>query len=130
MTRFRSLNAKIRLRREISLVSSLVIKISGNNYTMKPISFCPFIAAALITCGCTTLKRYDSLQAGGTDNNLADIDLFGYSLSKAGSVTGAKTLWDLSADAQSQFIKILHARYPDNEKFINAMSNEYLKPDN
>jgi hypothetical protein len=87
-----------------------------------------FIAAATIACGCTTLKRYDSVKSPETDNNLADIDLFGYELSVAGAETGIKTLWDLSADAQSQYIKILNARYPDNEKFINAMSFEYLKP--
>jgi hypothetical protein len=87
-----------------------------------------FIAAAIIVCGCTTLKRYDSVQSPETDNDLADIDLFGYSLSGPGAETGTKTLWDLSADAQSQFIKILHVRYPDNEKFINALSYEYLKP--
>jgi hypothetical protein len=95
---------------------------------MKILTVFTLIAAVLITCGCTTLKRYDSVQSPETDNNLADIDLFGYSLSKAGTESGTKTLWDLSADAQSQFIKILHVRYPDNEKFISAMSYMYLKP--
>ncbi len=96
---------------------------------MKLQSVFQFIAAALIICGCTTLKRYHSIQSQSTDNNLADIDLFGYSLAKAGSDNGTKTLWDLSADAQSQYIKILNSRYPDNWKFIDAMSYEYLKPD-
>ena len=95
---------------------------------MKILSVFTLIATVLITCGCTTLKRYDSVQAPETDNNLADIDLFGYSLSKAGAEAGIKSLWDLSADAQAQVIKILNVRYPDNEKFINAMSYEYLKP--
>jgi hypothetical protein len=96
---------------------------------MKLFSAFPLIAAALIIFSCTTLKRYDSIQSTATDNNLADIDLFGYNLSKIRPETGTKTLWDLSADAQSQFIKILNSRYPDNEKFINAMSFEYLIPD-
>jgi hypothetical protein len=96
---------------------------------MKLLSVFQFIVAALIICGCTTLKRYDSIQSPETDNNLADIDLFGYSLSKAGSENGTKNLWDLSADAQSQYIKILNTRYPDNGMFLNAMSYEYLKPD-
>lgn len=86
------------------------------------------IAVILLNCSCTTLKRYDSIQPASTDNNLADIDLFGFRLSKPMPETGIKTLWDLSADAQSQFIKILNSRYPDNERFINAMSYEYIKP--
>ena len=40
-----------------------------------------------------------------------------------------KSLWDLSADAQSQFIKIFNTRYPENEQFLEAMSFEYLKED-
>jgi hypothetical protein len=96
---------------------------------MNKLSFFPIVAAALMTCCSTTLKRYDSVLSTETDNNLADIDLFGYSLSKGGDETGTRTLWDLSADAQSQFIKILNSRYPDNDKFRNAMSYKYLKPD-
>jgi hypothetical protein len=104
------------------------IQISGNQFKMKQLSFFQIFAVALITCSCTTLKRYDSVQSSGTDNNLANIDLFGFEVSRARPETGIKTLWDLSADAQSQFIKILNSRFPDNEKFIKALSYEYLKP--
>lgn len=79
--------------------------------------------------GCTTLKRYNSIEPSGTDNNLADIDLFGLKLSRAKPENMNKTLWDLSADAQSQYIKILNSRYPDNEQFLQAMSFKYLKED-
>jgi hypothetical protein len=104
------------------------IQISGNQFKMKQLSFFQIFAVALITCSCTTLKRYDSVQSSGTDNNLANIDLFGFEVSRARPETGIRTLWDLSADAQSQFIKILNSRFPDNEKFIKALSYEYLKP--
>lgn len=88
-----------------------------------------FITSVYLTVSCTTLKRYDSIQQPGTDNALAAIDLFGFRLSKAKPENGNKTLWDLSADAQTQYIKILNVRYPDNENFINALNLEYLKDD-
>ncbi len=76
---------------------------------------------------CTTLKRYSSIQTSAADNTLASIDLFGFRLSAAKQEDGNKTLWDLSADAQSQFIKILNTRYPDNEQFLKAMSFKYME---
>ena len=88
-----------------------------------------FYPGYFIAFSCSTLKRYSSVQPTGTDNSLASIDLFGFRLSEAKPENGNKTLWDLSADAQSQFIKILNARYPENEKFLQAMSFEYLKED-
>ncbi len=85
------------------------------------------LAGIVIACGCTTLKRYNSAGEAATDNTLAGIDLFGFRLSDSKPGPGSKTLWDLSADAQSQFIKILNNRYPDNGKFLEAMSFEYMK---
>lgn len=76
---------------------------------------------------CTTLSRYKSAKDSETDNTLADIDLFGIKLSEAKPEKDGKSLWDLSADAQSQFLKILNSRYPDNEMFINSMNFEYMK---
>ena len=87
------------------------------------------ILLTIFLTGCTTLKRYNSLMPSGTDNTLADIDLFGFRLSQAKQVGSSNTLWNLSADAQSQFIKILNSRYPDNEKFKEALSFNYLKGD-
>jgi hypothetical protein len=95
---------------------------------MKNILALALLATIMITA-CTSLKRYSSVEQAGVDNTLADIDLFGFRLSDAGSAAGSKTLWDLSADAQSQYIKILNNRYPDNEKFIEAMSLGYLTPE-
>ena len=95
---------------------------------MKPIiCYLLFIAGIVMTSSCTTMKRYSSVQPTGTDNTLADVNLFGFTLSEAKPENGNKTLWDLSADAQSQFIKILNARYPDNDEFLRAMSYEYMK---
>jgi hypothetical protein len=84
------------------------------------------VPLVILISACTTLKRYSSIQPTGTDNTLASIDLFGFRLSEAKPENGNKTLWDLSADAQSQFIKILNTRYPDNEEFLQAMSFKYL----
>ena len=95
---------------------------------MKPkFSFSILIIGLLIISSCTTLKRYSSVQPTGSNNDLAGVDLFGFRLSEARTENANKTLWDLSADAQSQFIKILNARYPDNEAFLRAMSYQYLK---
>lgn len=85
-----------------------------------------FIMGICLAHSCTTLKRYSSAEQSGTENSLAGIDLFGFRLSAAQPQNGDKTLWDLSADAQAQFIKILNSRYPDNEKFLEAMSFKYL----
>jgi hypothetical protein len=83
----------------------------------------------LICClifSCTSLRRYNSAEICGTDNSLADVSLFGLKLADAHPASSAKTLWDLSADAQSQFIKILNNRFPDNTEFLRAMNLEYV----
>lgn len=85
-----------------------------------------FILGCVAVSACTTLKRYSAVQPTATDNNLADVDLFGFRLSEARPENVNKTLWDLSADAQSQFIKIMNTRYPGNEQFLQAMSYEFL----
>ena len=81
-----------------------------------------------LAVSCSTLKRYGSVEPPVTDNTLADIDLFGFRLADAVPATDSKSLWDLSADAQSQYIKILNARYPANEEFMRAMNLRYLNP--
>jgi hypothetical protein len=81
---------------------------------------------AICLLSCTTLKRYSSEGPPVNDNSLAGVDLFGFELSEARPEVNEKTLWDMSADAQAQFIKILNARYPENEKFLEAMSFRYL----
>lgn len=88
-------------------------------YLLLPVVF-------LLT-SCTTFRRYNSVVSPGTDSTLADIDLFGIRISQAKPASGAKSLWDLSADAQSQFIKILNSRFPDNDRFLKSLSFEYMK---
>ena len=78
----------------------------------------------------TSLKRYRSLAASGTDSTLADVDLFGSRLETSNPAVNGKTLLDLTADAQSQFIKIMNTRYPDNGKFLSSLRYEFLKGDN
>jgi hypothetical protein len=84
-------------------------------------------AGVIALVGCTSLRRYNSNAKTGVDNDLADVSLFGSELSQSAPLLESKSLWDLSADAQSQFIKILNSRYHDNQGFINSMSFRYLK---
>jgi hypothetical protein len=106
----------------------------GLNFRISPImrkslSLILLVIVVFFLSECTSLRRYNSVAAPGTDSALADIDLFGIRISQAKPVTGAKSLWDLSADAQSQFIKILNTRFPDNNRFLQSLSFEYLKGD-
>jgi hypothetical protein len=95
---------------------------------MKKIDIQVLLAGLLIfSASCTSMKRYSSLSKSDADSSLANITLFGSRLSQAAPGSDAKNLWNMSADAQSQFIKILDSRFPDNEKFINSLNNEYLK---
>jgi len=87
------------------------------------------IAATILLSACSSLKRYNSTESSEVDNNLADINLFGSKLMQSQPDKDGKSLWDLSADAQSQFIKILNTRYPPNEMFLNSLSNVYLNPE-
>jgi hypothetical protein len=89
--------------------------------------FLLLLTGMIISAGCTTLKRYSSVKEYGTNDTLADVDLFGFRLSRPLPGKSTKSLWDLSADAQSQYIKILNSRYPDNKMFINSLSFEYMK---
>ena len=85
------------------------------------------VALLICSASCTSLKRYKSLKISGIDSTLAEINLFGTRLSQPEPGYSVKSLWDLSADAQSQFIKILNNRYPDNGKFLSSLSNEYMR---
>ncbi len=84
------------------------------------------VSVVLLSSSCTTFRRYNSLVKPGIDSTLADIDLFGIRISQAKPENGTKSLWDLSADAQSQFIKILNLRFPDNDRFLRSLSFEYM----
>jgi len=81
--------------------------------------------AGIILTSCTSLKRYKSIESTGKDSTLANINLFGFRLSQAKPEKQKKSLWDLSADAQSQFLRILNSRYPGNEMFFNSLNYEF-----
>jgi len=83
------------------------------------------IISFLIMISCTTAKRYRSLMPLKTENTLAAIDLSGFRLIDSKPSPGTKSLWDLSAEAQSHYIRILNTRYPDNGRFREAISYTY-----
>lgn len=85
------------------------------------------ISGLMVSTGCTTLKRYSSMADPAVNNTIADVNLFGISLSSPEPGKNSRSLWDLSADAQSQFIKILNTRFPDNSMFLNSFNLEYMK---
>ncbi len=78
------------------------------------------------TSGCTSVKRYRSATFKGQDNSLVDISLCGADLMKPGPGETGRSLWDLSASAQTQMIQILNERYPENGQFTRALNQEYL----
>lgn len=78
-----------------------------------------------LMAGCTTAKRYSSLMPRKSENTLASIDLFGFRLSDSKPSEAAMSIWDLGAEAQSQYIRILNTRYPDNESFRDAVNFRY-----
>jgi len=84
-----------------------------------------FAIAFLISCS-TSLKRYRSASQTGNDNTLADADLFSSRISATNSLQTKKTLLDLTAEAQAQFIRIMNTRYPDNGSFLNSLYFEFL----
>jgi len=84
------------------------------------------ITGLIISSSCTTLKRYNTILEPENNDHIAWIDLFGYRLSAPKTGENGKNLWDLSADAQSQFIKILNIRYPDNEQFLNSLNMKFV----
>ncbi|TFH34762.1 MAG: hypothetical protein E4G95_07740 [Bacteroidia bacterium] len=80
----------------------------------------------LLLTTCTTVKRYSTAKLAGDDPSLVSVDLFGYSLSYADEELPRGTLWELNATAQANLLEILNKRHPDNEGFINSLSNNYL----
>jgi len=94
---------------------------------MKKLTFLlSVILLMFIISGCSSVKRFKSVSYKAQDNTLVDMDLFGSRLTMDETEPEDKNMWDLSASAQNQLIQILNERYPDNEQFISALSNEYL----
>jgi hypothetical protein len=84
-----------------------------------------FFFLILIT-SCSSLKRYRTRAKDGKNDSLVTISMLRKSLSSRSPADQGKALWDLTADAQSQLIKILNVRYPDNSMFIRALNMKYL----
>ncbi|HVN57561.1 MAG TPA: hypothetical protein VMT63_04635 [Bacteroidales bacterium] len=85
---------------------------------------------ALLCCCTTTMKRYRSTGNATRNDDLADLYLSGVSLTSPGPANQGKTLLDLSADAQSQFIRIMNARFSDNGKFLKSLKYRFVDDPN
>jgi len=79
----------------------------------------------ILFSGCTSVKRFKSADYKGEDNSLVDMSLFGTSLDQPLMDPVGKSLWDLSAGAQTQLIQILDERFPENVPFTGALNQEY-----
>ncbi len=80
----------------------------------------------ILITGCTKVKRFKSADYKGVDHSLVDMSLFGASLDQPISQAEGLSLWDLSADAQTQLIKIYNERYPDNARFTAELNRQYM----
>lgn len=80
----------------------------------------------LLFSSCTSVKRYKSADYKGEDHTLVDMSLFGTSLDRPSIDHTGKSLWDLSAGAQTQLIQILDKRFPENGQFTGALNQEYM----
>lgn len=81
----------------------------------------------MMITGCTSVKRFKSANYKGVDHSLVDMTLFGASLDQTWMEPERLSLWDLSADAQTQLIRIYNERFPDNGQFTTALNRHYLE---
>jgi len=79
----------------------------------------------LLVSACTSVKRFKSAEYKGNDNALVDVELFSSRLAAESVSHKEMHLWSLSANAQTRLVQILDERYPDNARFISAMSKNY-----
>ncbi len=80
----------------------------------------------IVITACTSLRRYRSAEGPVINNDLASVGLFGIKLSPSAPALPGKSLWDLSAESQSQFIRILNNRFPGNSQFFNSLNMRYM----
>jgi hypothetical protein len=78
-----------------------------------------------ILAGCTTVRRFKSADYKGVDNGLVDVSLFNSRLSGEPEGKQERSLWTLSANAQTRMVQILDERYPGNEAFLNALAGNF-----
>lgn len=80
----------------------------------------------ILITGCTKVKRFKSADYKGEDHSLVDMSLFGASLDQPIPEKEGLSLFDLSADAQTQLIRIYNERYPDNGQFTAELNRQYM----
>jgi len=85
------------------------------------------LALLLSMSGCTTVKRYKSIESTSSDNTRVGLDLFGTKVEAAKEDDPSKSLWDLQAEGQAALINALNARNKDDEKFSAQLNGKYLK---
>jgi hypothetical protein len=110
-------------------IDSTVSEKSHNLQRLKMKTFYTLLTAGILilNCSCSTsLRRYRSTAGTGNDSTLANAELFGVRLDPLSVQKNGKTLFDLTADAQSQFIKIMNVRYPENGRFLKSLNYDFL----
>lgn len=75
--------------------------------------------------GCSSVKRYKSVNYSGEDNSLVSVELFTSRIFDNPVLTQDRSLWTLSANAQTRLVQILDERYPDNQQFMGALTGSY-----
>ena len=80
----------------------------------------------ILILSCSSLRRYRTRTKDGRNDDLVTIAMLRKSLLSRSPDSQGKALWDLTADAQSQLIKIINVRYPDNSMFIRALNMKYM----
>ncbi len=83
------------------------------------------ILLLILSAACSTIRRYSSVRYAGTDTTLVDIGLFGYRLYPSQVSEEGKDLWELNATAQANLLEILDKRFPENDRFLAVLSNNY-----
>ncbi len=86
------------------------------------------VAIFVLLLSCNTVKRYQAIKTSGTDNDtLVTIDLFGTKVDATKDLDTSKSLFDLDAEGQAELIKEFAKRNADEEKFVAALNNKYIK---
>jgi hypothetical protein len=92
----------------------------------------------LICLSCSTVKRYSNVDrtvkeqpiflAKGQDEDSLRVrmDISDSRISEPAPSGSYKSIWDLKNDGQKELLNILHQRFKDNDKFIDAVNNQFL----
>jgi hypothetical protein len=98
-----------------------------------------FATLLLLSTGCTTVKRYRSVDQTTKEPPISDTDksydeknlrvrmeVSDVKISPPDVKPTYKSLWDLGNNGQKQLLAILTDRFKDNDKFLAALNNKYL----